>query len=116
MNPQDIHLKFARHLIAGDLKGCAENCYTEDAVFIGENGEAQGREAIAVSLEQFLSVAKKMKPSGKTVHTDGDTALIQLDWEIEGSNERYQAVEVLKRNENGIWQYCIDKPFAIKHA
>ena len=115
MNPQDIHLKFAGHLIAGDLKRCAEECYTDDAVFIGENGEAIGREAIVESLKQFLQVAKRMKPTAKTVHTEGNTALIQLDWEIEGTEERYQAIEVLKCNPNGVWQYCIDKPFAVKY-
>lgn len=113
MQPQDIHLKFAQCLIKKDLKAASE-LYTEDAVFIGEHETATGRPAIMKALEQFLDVAKNMQPKHKTVHTQGDTALIQLDWHIKDSDEHYQAVEVLKRNTEGQWQYAIDKPFAIK--
>jgi ketosteroid isomerase-like protein len=52
----------------------------------------------------------------RSVYENGDIALIKSIWKYEsekGEVEQGTAIEVLKKNNEGVWVYIIDNPFGV---
>ncbi len=113
MLPEEIHRQFTICLLKKDLDALV-NLYHQDAVFINEAGEeVRGRESIKAELKQFVPIAETMQPTKRSIFTSKDTSFVNLGWKatIDGENHNFNALEVLKQNEDGQWQYLIDNPF-----
>ena len=111
-NPDDIHGLFIVALLKHDLDG-ALSLYADDAAFVvGAEGKAvRDRPAIREQLKKFETIASTMELVSKSVIPCGDVAQVVMRWRRSDTGEQYTAIDVLRRNSEGHWQFLIDNPY-----
>ncbi|MEU3714377.1 YybH family protein [Streptomyces catenulae] len=102
---------------AGDF-AAVDKFYTTDAVAVWEPGKPLTGDARRAYQREFLASRPKMTATPRQVFVTGDTALMIVDWVIDGVDadgapERLQGVgvDVLTLGEDGVWRYAIDDPY-----
>ncbi|WP_326796132.1 DUF4440 domain-containing protein [Streptomyces sp. NBC_01808] len=97
--------------------------YADGAVFVPRPGTCvSGRELVAASTAfQALGVPIRVEP--RHVYATGDTALLVVDWVLEGEGRdrarvhvEGTATDVARRGADGVWRYVIDNPFGTAAA
>ena len=115
-DPNEIHRLFMIRLLKDDLKG-ALDLYHPEALFVpGPGKEAvSGREAIAEQLRSFMQIAPRMKLVDRSVYQASDTCFVAMRWRLEGGDPDriHTAMDVIKRNPEGSWQFLLDNPFGV---
>jgi uncharacterized protein (TIGR02246 family) len=92
--------------------------YAPDALFVPEPGvQHRGRDAIRAALAALLELSPQMEARVAEVHLAGDTALVIVDWTLQGTAPDGSAVaqhgrsaDVLRRESDGTWSVLIDHP------
>lgn len=105
---------FDAKLLDAIVEGYAENAVLDlggDDVFIG-------RDQIRVALAAFLAPALPISVTPRRTLVTGDDAVVLFDWSIEGQaidgssvSMRGAAVDVLRREADGVWRQILDLPF-----
>ncbi|KIO37289.1 nuclear transport factor 2 family protein [Shewanella sp. cp20] len=108
--PDELHTLFAQYFKQKNLEGLS-TLFAADAKLILDNKgrAAMGREAIVGELEKYLQVEGEMITLSKSVHINGEIALIRTEWQISGTDLKGTALEVMQYKDNG-WLYIIDNP------
>lgn len=109
-SPSELHGLFAQYFKHKDLQGLS-TLFAADAKFIlDDKGRAAiGRKAIVSELEKYLGVKGEMQTLSKSVHINGDIALVRSQWKILGTDLKGTALEVMQYQNYG-WVYVIDNP------
>ncbi|MGI5349195.1 YybH family protein [Streptomyces sp. CA-250714] len=113
----DVPAVFAERFNSGQPQAVAE-MYAPGAVFVSPDGSvADSPESIARANADFLGLGLPITVRPRHVYTAGDTALLIVDWEIEGTGPdgqplhiRGTATDVARRGSDGVWRYVIDRP------
>ena len=111
-HPDDIHGLFIVALLKNDVER-ALSLYADDAAFvIGPEGKkVQGKAAIREQLNKFEIIAPAMELVTKSVIPCGEVAQVVMRWRRSDTGVEYTAVDVLRRNSAGHWQFLIDNPY-----
>jgi ketosteroid isomerase-like protein len=74
--------------------------------------------AIRSALQQFLAAKVPIKLTVRQVFESGDTALLIVDWSMNGTTPDGKAMDlagsgsdVVKKKKDGTWVYVINNPF-----
>ncbi|UCM87586.1 YybH family protein [Streptomyces marincola] len=93
--------------------------YTEEAVAVWEPGKPLSGREREESVVEFLARGPRMNAEIRHSYVTGDTALLVVDWTIDGpgedgTDEHHEGVglDVLRRGADGNWRYAIDEPFS----
>jgi uncharacterized protein (TIGR02246 family) len=95
--------------------------YEPDCVLVPEPGQqVAGTAAIRDALLGFLAVKGKIKYASKRVLVNGDIALVNGHWDLNGTGPDGSPVsmsgdtsEIIRRQADGTWRYIIDDPFSL---
>jgi ketosteroid isomerase-like protein len=90
--------------------------YEPEVVLVKPDGHTvTGTAEMAADLEYLVSFGVPLKANTRHVFTNDDTAMIILDWAIDGTGPDGKRVhfhgsasDVLRRGEDGVWRYRID--------
>lgn len=116
---KQLSAEYARAVTAGDLDALC-SFYTDDALFVPEPGgtPVAGNFAVRQVLAGFLAAHPTMEFEHTSVLQTGDTALARGRWKLTSAGPDGVAtvvagnsIEVLRRQEDGSWQYVIDDPW-----
>ncbi|MGP3973112.1 YybH family protein [Streptomyces sp. 8N114] len=113
----EVPAVFAERFNTGQPQAVAE-MYAPGAVFVSPDGSvADSPESIARANEEFLALGLPITVRPRHIYTADDTALLVVDWEIDGTAPDGQplhiqgtATDVARRGSDGIWRYVIDRP------
>ncbi|MFC4905989.1 YybH family protein [Actinomadura gamaensis] len=115
--PEDVPTVFAERFNSGDLEALAQ-VYEDGAVFVPEPGTPLTGEEAQAANSQFVSLGLPITVRPRHVYAAGDTALLIVDWVIEGTDAEGRpvriegtATDVARRGKDGHWRYIIDNPF-----
>lgn len=113
-------VKYFRNCIAnGDLQG-ALSCFDKEATYIERDGqEIKGLVNIEKSMEHLCTWRPEIKGSSHKVTIVGDHAIWVDKWSLKATLPDGDPVEMngatscmMKKNNNGIWLWLVDNPFA----
>lgn len=93
--------------------------YAEDGVLdLGAGHVFTGRAQIRGAIANFLAPGLPISVTSRRTLVTGDHAVVLFDWSIEGRAQDGSAVamggsavDVLRREEDGIWRQILDLPF-----
>lgn len=118
--PEDCDHLLAEHLGSGSVEDILD-LYEPDAIFVPEDrqplhGHARLREVMTV----FAAARPTLTPNLVLVARQGDDlAVVYNDWALsavgpDGSTveQSGRAVEVIRRQADGIWRFAFDDPYA----
>jgi uncharacterized protein (TIGR02246 family) len=116
--PEDCERAFAACVKARDLEGLVA-LYEPQAQYVRRNGTVViGQTAIRELLQNLTNVATEIDMNVITVVALNGIALLYNDWTAKTVSEDGQvressgkAVEVVRRQPDGRWQFAIDDPF-----
>lgn len=118
-NPQGT-VQYFRHCIhQGDLKG-ALSCFDSAATYIERDGrEIKGLAHIEKALESLCLWKPEIKGMNHKLTCVGDIALWVDNYVVKAKMPNGDPIEmegvttcILKRNNQGIWLWLVDNPFA----
>lgn len=118
-NPSDAVKYFRNCILTGDLSG-ALSCFDKDATYIERDGqEIKGLDNIKKSMEHLCTWKPDIKGSKQRVTIVGDLAVWVDAWTLKAVMPDGKPIEMngattcmMKKNENGIWLWLVDNPFA----
>jgi ketosteroid isomerase-like protein len=112
--PKQLHMLFKKYWNSKDLDGMV-SLYEEDAILAGQEGVAQGLDAIRAGYETFFAMGADIDFVGDGVSYElGDLALCHGHWKMTvGADVVAEAktAEVARRGPDGKWRYILDNPF-----
>ncbi|MFJ9605176.1 YybH family protein [Kitasatospora sp. NPDC101176] len=92
--------------------------YAPGAVFAPAPGAAVTGPELHRASAEFLALGLPISVRTRHTYVAGDTALLVVDWTIEGTAADGTAVhltgtatDVARRGPDGLWRYLIDNPF-----
>jgi ketosteroid isomerase-like protein len=115
-DPAELPLVFQRYFNARDLDGLTSNYYAEGATYAPLPGVALSGEEVHTSIGRLLALGHEISVEVRHTLVAGDTALIVLDWQIEGAGMRGTATDVARRQPDGSWRCIIDNPHGGAHS
>ena len=110
--PEEWPELFERYLNSGNLDAVA-SLYDPDAIFVSRSGETlSGRDAIRRVLSQLIGGRVRLHGKVVRVVKARDVAVLYTDWHgtIDGNEERTSAIEVLRRQPDGVWLLVVGDP------
>lgn len=116
--PAEVARAFEQRFNAGDADALA-TLYDPQAVFVPAPGQPLDQpESIGQALRGFLGMSVPMAMTVRHVYRSGDTALLVVDWRMDGRAPDGRPValsgtgtDVVRRGADGVWRYLIDNPF-----
>lgn len=116
-SPEQLMSRFGEHVANGALDALTD-LYEHDAVFVPSPGVVHaGRSAIRGALAQLLALSPQMETKILAVHQADDTALVIVDWKLQGTApdgsvvaQSGRSADVLRRQSDGTWRVLIDHP------
>ena len=117
--PAEAVKYFRNCIVIGDLQG-ALNCFDKDATYIERDGqEITGLENIEKSMEHLCTWKPKIVGSKSRVTIVGNLAIWVDKWSLNAIMPDGNPIEMngatscmMKKNEEGIWVWLVDNPFA----
>ena len=117
-NPEQVIELFSAALNGCDVDG-AIALYEPEATFAPQPGhEVTGIHAIRGALEQLAALKPRLRGEITKVLTAGDVALVQNQWQLEGTQPDGSPIEmhgrsadVFRRTPDGGWRILIDDPW-----
>ncbi|PQA93981.1 hypothetical protein B0A69_10315 [Chryseobacterium shigense] len=118
-NPAEAVRYFRYCIVTGDLNG-ALGCFDKDAVYIERDGlEIKGLENIQKPLEHLCNWKPDIQGNKHKLTIVGDLAVWVDKWTLKATSPDGNFIEMdgattcmMKRNEEGIWLWLVDNPFA----
>lgn len=113
-------VNYFRHCIAvGDLQGTL-SCFANDAVYIDRDGqEIKGLDNIEKAMQHLCTWKPQIKGSNHKATIVGNHAIWIDKWSMKATLPDGNPIEMdgatscmMIKNENGIWLWLIDNPFA----
>ncbi|UPK75230.1 DUF4440 domain-containing protein [Nocardioidaceae bacterium SCSIO 66511] len=108
---------FAAAFSSGD-PDLLDSVYAPDGVFVDRSGRATSGSDRREANAEFQLLGLPIEVHVREVHECGDTALLIVDWRIDGvlaDGTTFQlagtATDVARRGRDGLWRYVIDNPF-----
>ncbi len=118
--PEETTEVFVHHFNAGDVDRLIAAYYAEGAVLAAEPGASASGAALRTGLEKYLALRGKITATTRHTLVAGDTALLVIDWVIEGTDPNGQPIkfpgtstDVVRRDGDGVWRCIIDNPHGI---
>lgn len=119
-SPTELAQEFARAFNARDLEALLA-LYPEGSVFVPAPGRPLvAREAVRQALQGFLGIGLPIKLKVRHAYEAGDTALLVVDWAIQGTGADGRVVslsgtgtDIARRGADGRWRYLVDNPFGV---
>ena len=116
-SPQEIHVAFQEAFSSGDLETLVK-LYEPDAVLVEPGRTVTGHDAIREAYRGYLALRPKMTVETVAAFENNGTALLHGRWNLQGTSPdgseiRMQGrnTEVVRRQPDGSWLFCIDNPF-----
>jgi uncharacterized protein (TIGR02246 family) len=117
--PGQVMESFAERLNAGDLEGVLA-LYDPNAVFaVRPARPVRGLAAIRAAHERSLALTPTFTATVTQVLETGEVAMLVNQWRLDGTRPDGQpvhvagrAVDVLRRNPDGVWRIVIDDPWS----
>ncbi|MDP8922353.1 MAG: SgcJ/EcaC family oxidoreductase [Chloroflexota bacterium] len=117
--PDEVVVQIIEALNAADVEA-ALALYEPNATFVPEPGKAvTGGEAIREVLNGFLALKPRLTVNVTQSVESGDLALVCSRWTLTGTDPGGSPVElaglgadIVRRQENGLWRFVVDNPFA----
>lgn len=115
MRPSDIANQVGAYLKAGNLEGIVSLFHPDCTIcFPAETPPQSGHDAVRSAFAPFLEIRPTIVSHITGEIINGDTALLQAQWRIDGADGSMIAeghsTEVAKQLEDGSWVYFIDCP------
>ena len=115
MAPRDISKRIAECLAKRDLEAIVSFFHPSCIVAFPPGGPPQrGLESVRILFKPFVEAGAILKSNVTGELVNGDTALVQANWRVEGADGALLAegnsTEVTKQLEDGSWVYFIDCP------
>lgn len=118
-DPEDAVKYFRNCIFRGDLKG-AVSCFDSEAVYIERDGqEIKGLDNIEKALESICAWKPEIKGVKHRVTIAGDLAVWIDKYVVKAKMPNGEAMEMqgitaclMKRNDEGMWLWMVDNPFA----
>lgn len=95
-----------------------DRTYVDEAVVVPAPGQPMTGAARKAATERLLSFGLPMEATVRHMYVAGDIALLIVDWSMRGTTpDGYEldlsgtATDVVRRDQEGRWQYVIDNPF-----
>ena len=115
--PEELMARFTEYVHARKLDELVA-LYESDAVFAPQPGVVHvGTEAIRSALAPMLGLSPRMETRIASVHVASDTALVVVDWTLQGVapdggavSQGGRSADVLRRQADGTWRVLIDHP------
>ena len=115
--PEDWPRQFEQHLNAGDLEAVVA-LYEPEARFVARSGDAViGRDPIREVLAGMIRSKTRLQSRVIKTVTVGDVTLLYTDFQGTTADDlgttveiRHQAIEVLRRQNDGTWQLIVGDP------
>ncbi|GAA5186506.1 hypothetical protein GCM10023322_32890 [Rugosimonospora acidiphila] len=113
--PEDVVASLIERFNSGKVSAMLA-LYEPEAVFVVKDGRTvTGHAEIAAQLEPDLKYGLPLEAKARHVFVAGDTALLVLDWSIDGTGPDGEHVrlegsasDVVRRGADGFWRYVID--------
>ncbi|GAA5186103.1 hypothetical protein GCM10023322_31610 [Rugosimonospora acidiphila] len=113
--PEDVVASLIERFNSGEVSAMLA-LYEPEAAFVVKDGRTvTGHAEIAAQLEPDLKYGLPLEAKARHVFVAGDTALLVLDWSIDGNGPDGEHVhlegsasDVVRRGADGFWRYVID--------
>lgn len=114
--PHDIANRVGEYLQEGNLDGILSFFHPDCTIcFPADAPPQKGLKAVRDLFSPFVEVRPTLISQVTGEVANGDTALLQAEWRIEGPDGSLiaegKSTEVVKQNDDGSWVYFIDCPF-----
>lgn len=118
--PEETTEVFVEHFNAGDIDKLIAAYYADGAVLAAEPGAPASGTELRTALAQYFAVGGSISATTRHALVAGDTALLVIDWVIEGTDPDGEPVripgtstDVVRRDAEGTWRCVIDNPHGI---
>jgi len=118
--PEETTDVFVRYFNEGDIDRLITAYYAEGAVIAAEPGRAAAGASLRTALQAYFDTKGTVRATTRHALVAGDTALLVIDWVIDGKTADGKALEVkgtstdvVRRGEDGVWRCVIDNPHNI---
>jgi uncharacterized protein (TIGR02246 family) len=119
-SPEECDELFARNLNAGNVEGVVDLYEPQASLVLEAGAPACGTEAIRAALQTFATMKPKLGMNVVRVFRAGDDlAVLYNDWTLTGTGpdgssieDHGKAIEIVRRQPDGSWQFAIDDPRA----
>jgi ketosteroid isomerase-like protein len=118
--PEETTEVFVRYFNEGDIDRLIQAYYAEGAVIAAEPGRAAAGANLRTALQAYFDTKGTVRATTRHKLVAGDTALLVIDWVIEGKSPDGKALEVkgtstdvVRRGADGVWRCVIDNPHNI---
>lgn len=109
--PSQLPLVFRHHLNAGEVQGLLDDYYAPDAAYSPIPGVVVRGDDLRRAVERLVALDAPIEVTVRhVVVSDEQTALIVLDWTINGAGIAGTATDVARRQPDGTWKCVIDNP------
>lgn len=117
--PEDAVKYFRDRIVNGDLQGTL-SCFDKEAIYIERDGqEIKGLDNIKKSMEHLCVWKPEITGSNHKVIIVGNLAIWVDKWSLKAIMPDGNPVEMngatscmMKKNDEGIWLWLVDNPFA----
>jgi ketosteroid isomerase-like protein len=117
IRPEQTTEVFVHYFNEGDIDRLIGAYYADGAVLAAAPGNAASGASLRSALQAYLDVKGKMRATTRHKLVAGDTALLIIDWVIEGRDAsgaplevKGTSTDVVRRSADGLWRCVIDNP------
>ena len=117
IRPEQTTEVFVHYFNEGDVDRLIAAYYANGAVLAAAPGSAASGASLRTALQAYLDVKGKMRATTRHKLVAGDTALLIIDWVIEGCDPggaplevKGTSTDVVRRGVDGLWRCVIDNP------
>ncbi|URN14982.1 MULTISPECIES: YybH family protein [Streptomyces] len=118
--PAYVPAVFAERFNSGDAAAPAQG-YEDAAVLVPKPGTPVTGPRLRTASDRFQGFGVSITVRPRHVYSNGDPALLVVDWVIEGTGRDGRpvhiegtATDVARRGPDGGWRYAIDNPFGAR--
>ena len=115
--PEQTTDVFVHFFNQGNIDHLIAAYYADGAVLAAAPGNAASGANLRTALQAYLDVKGTMRATTRHALVAGDTALLIIDWVIDGRDPGGQPLEikgtstdVVRRSADGLWRCVIDNP------
>ena len=119
-HPEKTTEVFVENFNSGDIDRLISAYYADGAVLAGDPGTPASGPELRAALSNYMRPGSTINATTRHALVAGDTALLVIDWVIEGTDEGGNplsfpgtSTDVVRRDADGNWRCIIDNPHGI---